>query len=260
MLYTIAPRPAAPSPFDRRWNSVYPARPLDQLPESVNLALWLGPVRDQNKPGYGECSGESGAGAMDWLTRKWHNEPFVGSSLGLYEVERLEVNQLNQDMGARLRQTQYAMQVVGVWANSLDPDVKPDFAVPITDAMRASAAQHRIQDGLWCPTLEEILNALAHPTNPTVVQLGIVVYPSFEAPGTLATGVVPMPAPAEAPLGGHAVLVFGYDLPQRLVYVRNSWGPIYGTALGDTSHANFTLPFDYFASPRTFLSARAYYL
>ncbi|PSR20081.1 MAG: hypothetical protein C7B45_16650 [Sulfobacillus acidophilus] len=259
-LYTISARPASTSPFDRRWSSVYHVRPRPELPPEVNLAPWLGPVRNQNIPAIGECSGESGAGAMDWLCRRWRNEAFVGSSLGLYEVERLEVNQLAQDMGARLRQTQYAMQVVGVWANSLDPDIKQDFVVPITDAMLQSAAQHRIREGLWCPTLDEILNALAHPTQPTVVQVGIVVYPSFESNDTLTSGIVPMPGPTEQPLGGHAVLCIGADLKQELLFFRNSWGSCYGAALLDNSHANFALPFRYFDTPRTFLSARAYYL
>ena len=79
-------------------------------------------------------------------------------------------------------------------------------------------------------------------------------------PATLSSGIVPMPTEGQNPLGGHAVIAFGADMTRQLLYLRNSWGSIYTTAIGDTSHANFALPFSYFDNPHTFLSARAYYL
>ena len=253
--YTLPIQAPAFSPLDRRFRDVMPMQPLPALPQTIDWAQWLGPVRDQNIPALGECSAESGAGAIDWLYRRYRQESaFVGSSLMLYEVERMLGGQLTQDAGARLRQTQIALQSVGTCETALDPDVRQDFLIPITPVMIASAARHRMREGLWCPTLLEILNALAHPQTPTVVQLGIVVYPSFESPTVAQTGIVPIPNLTENPLGGHAVLAYGYSIPDQVVQVRNSWG----TGWGD--QGNFTLPFAYFSSPRTFLSARAYYL
>ncbi len=260
MRYTLPLAATGPQPFDRRFQDVHPLIPRAQLPETINLGEWLGPMYNQNPAGLGECSGESGAGAMDWLCRRYRAEAFVGSGTGLYEVERQLIGQLGQDTGARLRQTQIAMQTVGVWDLILDPDTRADFETAITPAMIASAAKHRIRDGLWCPTLDEILNALAHPTTPVVVQVGIVVYPSFEAQATMASGIVPMPGSGENPLGGHAVLAFGADFKRGLVFLRNSWGPCYGAEIGGPGYGNFALPFAYFAGPRTFLSARAYSL
>ncbi len=260
MRYTLATHPPRVIPFDRCFADVYPVRPRQELGPVIDLTAWLGPARDQNIPAEGECSAESGAGIMDWLCRRYRQELFFGSSQGLYQVERTLAGDLHQDAGARLRQTQTALQTVGVWDNALDPDIRSDFIVTVTPAMRASAAQHRIQDGLWCLTLDEILNALAHPTCPVVVQLGIVVYPGFEAPLTRHTGHVPMPSPGEQPLGGHAVIAIGADLQEEVIYCRNSWGAYYDAALRDASHANFALPFAYLQDARTFLSARAYYL
>lgn len=258
-VYTLPTGAHQPHPFERRWRDVFPLRPIDQLPTAVNLGDRLGPLRNQNIPALGECSAESGAGALDWLCRNAGDVTFVGSSLFLYECERALVGQLTQDAGARLRQTQYALQTVGTCANASDPDVKQDFLIQLTPALLHEAAQHRIADGLWCPTLDEILNALAHPTRPTVVQAGIAVYPGFEDPATLASGIVPLPKAGEAPLGGHAVLAFGFDRIRRLVWLRNSWGACYKAAVAGPGHGNFALPFDYFAHPSTFLSARAYY-
>ncbi|MCL6563382.1 MAG: hypothetical protein K6U87_10275 [Firmicutes bacterium] len=245
---------AQPSPIDRRFRDARRVQDLTTLPTTCTLADWLGIVRDQNVPGYGECSGESGAGAMDWLCRRYRQEVFTGSSLGLYQVERALVGEEAQDAGARLRQTQIAMQTVGVWSDRLDPDTREDFVVRITPEMLADAARHRIREGLWCPSLEEILSAMADPDEPVVVQAGIVVYPGFEAPETLRTGAIPMPRPEEQPLGGHAILLYGYSIPDQVVFFRNSWGTGFGQG------GNGTLPFAYFRSPMTFLSARAYYL
>lgn len=258
--YTLPLRAPQSNPFDRRYRDVFPVQSRDQLPKQINLAQWLGPLRNQNIPGYGECSGESGAGAIDWLWRHDHGEDFTASSLWTYELERQVAHDLTQDVGATLEQTQYVLQRWGACSNALDPDTHADFLVNISPQMRQDAAQHRLADGLWCPTLNEILNALANPTKPTVVQLGIVVYPSFESPATMQSGIVPMPQLTERPLGGHATLGFGADLERELVFVRNSWGACYRTAIGDQSHGNFALPFSYFDSPKTFMDARAYYL
>jgi C1A family cysteine protease len=48
-----------------------------------------------------------------------------------------------------------------------------------------------------------------------------------------------MPAPTDRCVGGHAVLVVGYDLNAKTFKVRNSWGNSWGQA------GYFTLPFDY---------------
>ena len=54
---------------------------------------------------------------------------------------------------------------------------------------------------------------------------GFTVYDSFESPEVAQTGVVPMPAPGEAGLGGHCVVAVGYDDSTRRFVIRNSWGP-----------------------------------
>ena len=57
---------------------------------------------------------------------------------------------------------------------------------------------------------------------------GFTVYESFESQPVAQTGVVPMPAPKEQVLGGHAVLAVGYDDSRQCFIVRNSWGPGWG--------------------------------
>ena len=73
--------------------------------------------------------------------------------------------------------------------------------------------------------------------------VGFMVYNSFESNSVARTGMVPMPTPADRPLGGHAVLVCGYDDTRQLWIVRNSWG----ASWGDKGY--FYLPYDYLTNP-----------
>jgi len=57
---------------------------------------------------------------------------------------------------------------------------------------------------------------------------GFTVYQSFESAQVAKTGIVPMPAPHEAVVGGHAVLAVGYDDASQQFIVRNSWGDGWG--------------------------------
>jgi C1A family cysteine protease len=72
---------------------------------------------------------------------------------------------------------------------------------------------------------------------------GMTVYDSFEGDEVAKTGVVQMPSPDEQVVGGHAVLVVGYDDSQQIFIVRNSWGSEWGMG------GYFTLPYAYIVNP-----------
>jgi C1A family cysteine protease len=52
-----------------------------------------------------------------------------------------------------------------------------------------------------------------------------------------------MPSRGEEVVGGHAVLVVGYDDAQKRFIVRNSWGSEWGMG------GHYTLPYDYIVNP-----------
>ena len=68
------------------------------------------------------------------------------------------------------------------------------------------------------------------------VVIGVQVYQSFE---DTPSGNVPMPEVAEELLGGHAILLVGYDDKTQRFTFRNSWG----TSWGDAGYG--TLPYAY---------------
>jgi hypothetical protein len=71
------------------------------------------------------------------------------------------------------------------------------------------------------------------------VVVGITVYESFESDEVAKTGVVPMPGPREAVLGGHCILGVAYDDSTQMVLCRNSWGEDWG------QKGYFQIPYDY---------------
>ena len=68
---------------------------------------------------------------------------------------------------------------------------------------------------------------------------GFSVYESFESSEVAQTGHAPMPGPADALIGGHAVVAVGYDDSVQVFFVRNSWGDGWGMK------GYFTLPYAY---------------
>jgi C1A family cysteine protease len=70
------------------------------------------------------------------------------------------------------------------------------------------------------------------------IAIGFYVYKSFETPNP--QGVVPMPnKAAEKLLGGHGVLICGYDDDRSVWIVRNQWGEQWG------DHGYCYMPYGY---------------
>jgi C1A family cysteine protease len=90
-------------------------------------------------------------------------------------------------------------------------------------------------------TQANLLKAALAAGRPVV--LGFTVYESFEAAAVAKTGIIPMPAPTESVLGGHCVLLVGYDDSKSQWIVRNSWG----TGWGQAGYCEF--PYAYLTNP-----------
>jgi len=209
------------------------------LPRIVDLRANCSPVEDQGD--LGSCTGNAIVGALEYLENTQQEEPVRLSRTFVYFNERLLEHTINQDAGAAIRDGIKVVATYGACVEKLWPyDIKAFKNKPsdaaYADALKRKALTYQNLD----QTEEALTHCLAH--NRPIV-FGIVVYSSFESDAVAKTGIVPMPKAHEKNMGGHAVLIVGYDLDKRMFLVRNSWGPKWG------DHGYFWLPFDFVLNP-----------
>jgi C1A family cysteine protease len=163
---------------------------------------------------------------------------FVPSRLFIYYNERVMEHDVVLDHGAQIRDGIKTVANQGVcpeemWPyddRSMDPDPCPQcaYAQKPTAICYTEALKHKVQSYQRLVAIPDTLKGCLASGYPFV--FGFTVYESFESKQVAETGVVPMPAPTEKTVGGHAVLAVGYDDDAQQFIVRNSWGAMWGQA------------------------------
>ncbi len=227
---------------DRPDSRDYPyAMTQDENPSIVDLRPWCTPVEHQGS--LGSCTGQAIAGAIELLNNRDGRYRDI-SRLFIYYWERFLIGTVNWDSGAFLRDGIKATNKWGASLESLWPHIISRFRmrpsnVAMADAIRRRVTRYeRIADG----NLEGCFDALAHGFPITI---GFGVYSSFESAQTRRTGVMTYPnVRRERYLGGHAVLLVGYDKTRNVFIARNSWGANWG------DRGYFYMPFQVVADVR----------
>jgi C1A family cysteine protease len=212
------------------------------LPKSVDLSTskFMPPVCNQGE--LGSCTANALAGNFDFERAK-QGQPFMSPSrLAIYYEERALEHSIASDSGAQIRDGIKVLASEGAFPESLWPyditefKVKPP-AVGIAEGLRNKLTQY----ARVAQTALAIQSALA---GGHLITAGFTVYESFESPQVEKTGIVPMPSPGEAPVGGHAIDICGYMPVKGKPYlkVRNSWGNGWG------QKGYFQIPLAYFTN------------
>jgi C1A family cysteine protease len=212
---------------------------LQALPPSVDLRPTCPPVYDQGD--LGSCTANAVGGLVQFLEIKEKNPSFVPSRLFIYYNERVLENTVSQDAGAELRSGMKVLANLGApheslwWYDINKFTVKPNRKV-YADGLKHKVLRYSRIDNTRLDDMRACL-ADGYP-----IAGGFAVYQSFETSTVTRTGIVPMPSRNERMLGGHAILVVGYnDAIQRFI-VRNSWGASWGI------QGYFTIPYLYFTN------------
>jgi len=193
-----------------------------RVSSTVDLRRYCSPIEDQGN--LGSCTGNAVAGAIEFLNKKNNNMLDV-SRLFIYYYVRLIEGTVNYDSGAYIRDAikacyKYGASLERLWPyNIIKFRTKPSTAA-INDGLRRKISRYeRITD-----QYTGSINALS---NQYPIIMGFDVYSSFISTGR--TGVMPYPnTRTERLLGGHAVLLVGYDMNREAFIARNSWGTSWG--------------------------------
>ena len=163
------------------------------------------------------------------------------SRLFLYYEERAIENSLSQE-GAVLDDGMNVLKNIGVCTESTWPyntsqeDVKP----PAFSFLQAKG-NNITEWGVVNPVPDTVTGIKQVLNENLTVAIGIMVYESFESDSVANSGMVPVPnTKTESLLGGHAILIVGYDDSKNAFLVQNSWGPNWGTNQpGNTNFRGF---------------------
>jgi C1A family cysteine protease len=214
---------------------------LDGVPTKVDLREHCSTVENQTT--LGSCTANAAAGALEYLEIKKGNvgEKFENfSRLYVYYNMREIQGTLNEDSGGTMRDTMKALNKLGACDELLwGYDVEKFRTKPIDECYK-DAENHKISEYSRLETFPDMVKCLADGF-PFV--FGFMVYTQFEGPQVAKTGVLQMPTPGEEFRGGHAVCAVGYNMDEKTILVRNSWGEGWG------QDGYFTMPFSYISSP-----------
>ncbi len=209
------------------------------VPPAIDLRGSCPPVYDQGE--LGSCTANAIAAAMEFDRKKQNLPDFVPSRLFIYYNERVMEGTVPYDAGAQLRDGTKSVANIGAPPESNWPyDIAKFAEKPPAQAYADAKLDRAIQYQRLVQTLQQLQGCLAFGFP---FFFGFTVYESFESDTVASTGVMPMPAPNEKKLGGHAVLAVGYDNASRMIVVRNSWGPGWGQG------GYFKMPYEFIIRP-----------
>lgn len=204
----------------------------------VDLRQWCTPVEDQGN--LGSCTGQAIAGAIEYLNKRGGRATDV-SRLYIYYYEREMLGTVNYDSGAYIRDGIKVVYRKGAPLERNWPYVIRMFKTAPNARANQDAARRKVTLYERATDLNSCINALA---NGFPVVVGFLVYSSFVSRSVTATGIMPYPnVRKEWLLGGHAVLLVGYDSARQVFIARNSWGPGWG------DRGYFYMPYQVISNP-----------
>jgi C1A family cysteine protease len=207
-----------------------------EVPQYHNFALAAG-VFVHN------CTAHAVAGVIEYNDKRFNSKPVNKriSRLFTYYATRILEGTVNEDSGASMRNAIKSVANFGCireslwWYNEKKFTVNPPQKLWKAAATDKILSYHRIDDG----DLATIKSTLAHGY---VIAFGMQVFNAMLTEEVAKSGIVPTPNENETNVGGHAVVLVGYDDTKQMFKVRNSWGKNWGDC------GYFWLGYDYVGS------------
>lgn len=221
--YKLTWKPDTPDARDFKW---HPSMTVDQLPPAIDLtnrADWPEPY---NQEELGSCVFNTTAGAIQYEQIKAGKKLRMPSRLFLYYMARVREGTVDIDNGAEVRTAVKVAFKTGACTEKSWPYLISRYTRKPGKRHMDMASRNRIPGYQRVdPVVSKIKMALAEDYP---VLGGFYVYRGYFLKGTEKTGKVPIPLKGDECLGGHAVLIVGYDDRKQRFKFRNSYGPEWG--------------------------------
>lgn len=184
--------------------------PLDR----VDFRPFCPPVYDQGS--LGSCTSNAYLALRRMLVAVEGNDIKVDySRLKHYYDERVMEETVDTDSGAQMRTGAKVLKNIGTCLESIWPYIPDKFSDEPSEAAKLDSANYKIKAYKMLNNFMEIKQYLTKQQQlgkPMGVAGGIEIYSSFEGKAVVKTGMVPVPNKSkEQFLGGHAILIVGYD-------------------------------------------------
>jgi C1A family cysteine protease len=207
-------------------------------PNNFSLINKVNVILDQGK--LGSCVSNAFCQTINMIS---NNNIFLSRLSHYYCGRSIEHESSLTDSGLGIRGACNIIKQYGTTDESLWPYIISNFNIlPPLSAFKDS----QIYPSYTYSFVNQDINSLAtclHVTNAPII-FGITLYSSFTTQEVATTGIVPMPNKnKETNIGGHCVIMIGYDNNTKLFQCINSWGKNWG------EKGIFYLPYDYILDP-----------
>jgi hypothetical protein len=207
---------------------------IESLPRQLDYSDRITFVRDSGAEG--SVVGQALATALEFQIVKATNAQRKISARYIYYAARKagELN-LQADTGAHIKDGIAALSKKGAVAEDVWP-YQPGAFAEEPPATIEKAERFRITGARPLTSVDDLKRALLE-NGPVVA--GITLYERFITSAVAKTGIIPVPTDKEQVVGGHAIVIVGYDDETRRLRFVNSWG----TGWGDQGFGY--LPYEY---------------
>jgi C1A family cysteine protease len=210
------------------------------VPPKIDMRPEFPPIYDQGQ--LGSCVANAVAGGMQYTMMKLALPDVTPRSrLFIYFNARAKEGTIYEDAGSTLRDGMKVAARMGSCTEATWPYVITYFTTMPTQKSYDDGAKCRVSE--YRRVTQDLTQLKLCLSQNTPIACGVLVYSSFENPAVDKTGKVPLPGQGEKLLGGHAILLVGYDDSQNSFIFRNSWG----AAWGDKGYGY--IPYDYIVNP-----------
>lgn len=183
----------------------------------------------------GACTGHAITSAMEYnLLRQGDFTPEANiplSALFVYFNERVLMGTVKKDSGSSLADGIRSICTWGACKNETWPysdDLKKFKKRPSEQAYLEGENYKNLASIPHCRVKHDLSAMKSILAKNIPIVIGIYVYKSFESQEVRKTGILPIPKSEERKLGGHAMMLAGYDDEKGMFKALNSYGRDWG--------------------------------